>query len=270
MKLYGEGRLIHREQSDNGIIEVVDEGDRRSLHFGTYPKQSCMSLAKPYALMLGYTKAMMASLIFQPKPQRVLIIGLGGGSLVKFLLHHFSDCHIDVVELRQDVINIARRFFMVPTHHSQLNLYIDEGYHFVQQQFYQDVQGYDMILVDAYDHQSMAESVGSQAFFDACCSLLKQNGVMGINLWGGGGIQPIVSKIKNSFHAGIATLPVPDRGNIIAFGVLNPITTTGLKKQRERVKVLEQGYLIGLPQSLQTIIRRNHRLHQLLLAVASS
>ena len=44
---------------------------------------------------------------------------------------------------------------MVPTHHSQLNLYIDEGYHFVQQQFYQDVQGYDMILVDAYDHQTL-------------------------------------------------------------------------------------------------------------------
>ncbi|HAU06407.1 MAG TPA: spermidine synthase [Gammaproteobacteria bacterium] len=267
MKIYGEGRLIHRNRSDEGTIEVVDTGSKRALHFGTFPRQSCMSLITPDELILSYTQAMMAGLIFQPKPKRILIIGLGGGSLVKFLLHHFSSCHIDVVELRQDVVNIAQRFFMVPVNHPQLNLYIDEGYHFVQKKFYQDVEGYDMILVDAYDHQSMADSVSGQAFFDACSSLLQKNGVMGINLWGGKsqGFHETMVKIKHSFCNHVVTLPVEDKGNIIAFGLTETITAAKLKKQREKVIQLEKNYQIGLPRLLQVLIRRSSKLHQLII-----
>ena len=114
MRLYGDGRLVHQAQSDEGVIEVVDSGDSRSLHFGTHPRQSSMRISDPAYLDLSYTQAMMGALLLNPVPRRVLIVGLGGGSLVKFLLHHFPRCQIDVVEYRQDVIDVAHQFFGLP------------------------------------------------------------------------------------------------------------------------------------------------------------
>lgn len=84
MRIYGDGTLIHQAQTDDGVIEVVDNGDSRSLHFGTYPRQSSMRLSDPAHLALSYTQSMMGCLLLNPIPRRVLVIGLGGGSLVKF------------------------------------------------------------------------------------------------------------------------------------------------------------------------------------------
>ncbi|MBE9533146.1 MAG: spermidine synthase, partial [Proteobacteria bacterium] len=109
MRLYYDGLVVHQSQSDDGMIEVVDLGDTRSMHFGTFPRQSSMSLRTPYTLELTYTEAMMACLLLNPNPRKILVVGLGGGSLVKFLLHHFPDCEIDVIEYRQDVVDVAHR-----------------------------------------------------------------------------------------------------------------------------------------------------------------
>ena len=136
MKLYDDGTVVHQSQSDDGIIEVVDTGDIRSLHFGTFPRQSCMSIHTPHTLELSYTEAMMAALLFNGLPERVLVVGLGGGSLVKFLMHHFPDCQIDVVEYRQDVVKVAHGYFQVPEYDDRLSIHIGDGYRFVQDQFY--------------------------------------------------------------------------------------------------------------------------------------
>ena len=127
MRLY-DGWVVHQSQSDDGVIEVVDDGDIRSLHFGTFPRQSCMSLQTPHTLELTYTEAMMAALLLNPEPERVLIVGLGGGSLVKFILHHFPNCQIDVVEYRKDVVKVAHNYFQLPENDSRLNIHIGDGY----------------------------------------------------------------------------------------------------------------------------------------------
>src|SRR4030081_554830 len=56
----------------------------RTLHVGGDAIQSSMRLDDPFALALDYTRCMMAFLLFHPAPREALMIGLGGGSLVKF------------------------------------------------------------------------------------------------------------------------------------------------------------------------------------------
>src|SRR3569623_1391487 len=108
------GTLIHRSRDADGPIEVVDDGVIRTLHFGNDVRQSSMALHDPVHLMLLYTQAMMSCLLFQPDPKRVLLIGLGGGSLAKFLLHHFPRCKIDAVERRAAVVKLAHGYFQLP------------------------------------------------------------------------------------------------------------------------------------------------------------
>ena len=265
MKLYGDGYVVHQSQSDDGVIEVVDTGDIRSLHFGTFPRQSCMSLQTPHTLELTYTEAMMAALLFNGAPKRVLVIGLGGGSLVKFLLHHFPDCHIDVVEYRHDVVKVAHGYFQVPEADPRLTIHIGDGYLFTQSRFYQDEIGYDMMLIDAYDHAGMAASVGIQAFFDACAGLLQDDGVMSINLWGTN--RPVfrqtMARINTSFDGKSFILPVEDKGNVIAFATKRLVTQAALKNLRVHIDGLEDRFRIQLPKSLHELIRRNRPLGKL-------
>lgn len=258
MRLY-DGVLVHQSQSDDGLIEVVDSGDIRSLHFGTFPRQSCMAMQTPYALELTYTEAMMAALLFNANPKRILIVGLGGGSLVKYCLHHFPNCQIDVVEYRQDVVKVAHSYFQVPEHDGRLTIHIGDGACFVQDQFYKDEVGYDMLLVDAYDHIGMAASVGIQSFFDACAALLTFGGVMSINLWGTN--RPLfkqsMARINESFEGKSLTLPVEDKGNVICIATQQLVTQANLKRLKPSIDQLEDRFQINLPKSLYELTRRN-------------
>jgi spermidine synthase len=269
MQIYGDGRLIHQAVSDDGLIEVVDSGNTRSLHFGTFPRQSSMRLNQPHYLELSYTQAMMGCLLLNPNPQRVLVIGLGGGSLVKFLLHHFPDCYVDVVEYRQDVVEVAQSFFQVPVNNPNLNINLGDGYLYVNQCFYQTDFSYDLILVDAYDQNGMAASVGVQAFFDACSGILTDNGVLSINLWGSERalFNSTMERINESFQQRAMILPVENKGNVIALASKFNVENAYLKKLRQQVNSLEMVYQINLPRSLQNLIRQNRNFIHRLFAI---
>lgn len=259
MRLYYGGLVVHQSHSDEGVIEVIDLGDSRSLHFGTSPRQSTMSLTTPHTLELTYTHAMMASLLLKPNPQRALVIGLGGGSLVKYILHHFPNCHVDVVEYREDVIKVAQGYFSVPSDNPRLSIHHGDGFLFTQQQYFNDVEPYDLILVDAYNHEGMAASVGAQPFFDACAGVLSDDGVMSVNLWGTD--RPLfhqtMSRINRSFDHQSMVLPVENKGNVIAHATKQHFSTATLKKLKPMVEMQEQTLAINLPKSLNDLIKQN-------------
>lgn len=257
MRLY-DGVLVHQSFSDEGIIEVVDVGEVRSLHFGTHPRQSSMSVKAPYRLELSYTRAMMACLLFCSAPKNILIIGLGGGSLVKFLLHHFADCQIEVVEYRQDVIEVAQRYFTV-TADPRLSIKKADGFAHASQTHYLGEHSYDLILVDAFDHQGMASSVGVQPFFDACAGILSEQGVMASNLWGTDrpGFNLIMQRINRSFADNSLVLPVEDKGNVIAFARHQAFDLTRLRKHRQQIELMDRHYQTDLLKSSHILLRQN-------------
>ncbi|WP_434516061.1 hypothetical protein AB6Q56_05290 [Dechloromonas sp. ARDL1] len=83
---------------------VIDNGKSRFLYFNVRLMQSEMSLKAPNDLAIRYTQKMMAFLLFQPRPKRIALIGLGGGSLVKFCYHRMPGTHMTAVELDPEVI----------------------------------------------------------------------------------------------------------------------------------------------------------------------
>lgn len=259
MQLYNGGALVHQRMTDDGVIEVIDMDGIRSLHFGTYPRQSSMSLRRAYTLELTYTQAMMACLLFNASPRRALVIGLGGGSLVKFLLHHFPLCEVMVVENRQDVIDVATRYFDLPLNEPRLTIHHGDGYQFVSQQYHQEAALFDTLLVDAYDHRGMAASVGAQAFFDACAGVLSKDGVLSINLWGSERQQfsQTMQRINQSFQDHSLVLPVAGKGNVIALAMKQVVNPSQLKKLRPLAAALDAELEIALHTSLQQLIRQN-------------
>jgi Spermine/spermidine synthase domain len=92
--------------------------------------QSEMRLDDPEALVSAYTRKMMGFLLFRARPQRILMIGLGGGSLVKFCHRHLPTTHITTVEIDAQVIAL-RPHFHVPPDDSRLRILNEDGVRYV-------------------------------------------------------------------------------------------------------------------------------------------
>ena len=160
-----EGLVIHQSYDEQGIIEIVDTQGVRALHFGTSARQSSMLLIDPNRLHSLYARAMMAGLLFHDQPKNVLMIGLGGGTIAKFLLHQFADSRLMVVEFRPSVLKIARSHFGLPFD-TRLKIKIGCGAEHVRSASRENSELHDSIMIDAYDHAGMAPEVSSETFFD--------------------------------------------------------------------------------------------------------
>ena len=125
---------------------MVDDGERRWLYFNVRLMQSEMLLRTPNSLELRYTQKMMAALLFQPRPRRIVLIGLGGGSLLKFCHQRLPGAHFTAVELDANVI-AWREAFLVPPDGPRLAVIEGDGAAFVAQA----EKGIDLLLVDAFD-----------------------------------------------------------------------------------------------------------------------
>src|SRR4051812_16977495 len=133
--------------NDDESVYISERHGVRSLHIGSDTVQSSMRLAKPNDLELSYTRSMMGFLLFMPPPTRVLMVGLGGGSLAKFIFHRLPDARIQAVEVNPRVVAIARQCFHVPPDDERFEVTVADGAEHVQRE---DVFA-DVILVDGYE-----------------------------------------------------------------------------------------------------------------------
>ena len=78
---------------------------------GREERQSAIDMKNPHAMQLGYTSSFFASLLFREPQERVLIVGLGGGGMVRFLNHAFPQTLVEAVEIDRVVVDVAKDYF---------------------------------------------------------------------------------------------------------------------------------------------------------------
>src|SRR5262245_51648370 len=153
--------LVHRSVDEEGVIEVVDDAETRSLYFGTSARQSSMSRREPDHLVLPYTRYMLSALLFCREPGRVLALGMGGASLPRFLIRAFPSCQVDVVERRAKVVEVARNYFQLPPS-PPLRTHVMDAARFVRRW---RGRPFDLILVDLHGRDGIAPVVREPGFF---------------------------------------------------------------------------------------------------------
>lgn len=253
-----QGLLIYQSHDDQGIIEVVDQDGVRVLHFGSSAEQSSMRLADPGRLHALYARAMMTSLLFHDQPREILLIGLGGGTIASFLLRQFADCRIMAVEYRSAVLRVARSHFGLPLD-PRLKVKIGCGARHVQTQSREQYGKYDLIMIDAYDHEGMASDVGGEVFFDNCRTLLADDGLLAINLWGTDKdlFQQVSWDMGRIFDWRTLYLPVRNRGNVIGFAFGENPPRHDFRELCSKATALELRYQLEFPVYLQDLKRHN-------------
>ena len=143
------GQLEHEETSAFSQIRVRRDGDVRALTFvrddGREAVQTRVNLSAPHTLVAPYARGMFVSYLYQPHPRRVLVIGLGGGAMVRFLTHHEPDVQVDAVEIDPAVVRIANEYFGVRSE-GNVRIHTGDAVQFVES----TPERYDVIFMDAF------------------------------------------------------------------------------------------------------------------------
>ncbi|THB78537.1 MAG: methyltransferase domain-containing protein [Desulfobulbaceae bacterium] len=204
--------VVYRGHWNSVLVEIIDQGKTRTLYFGGNVLQSSIDLSAPHRLYLSYTRYMMSGLLFKPAPQNILMVGLGAGSMVHFLHHHYPDSRIDVVEHAELVIELARGYFSLPEN-SQVTIHCADGYDFIRAH---PNKTYDLVIIDAFDHRGMAANIYNQSYLRQLKKVLVDTGLVSFNLWSGNQDKMIEIRalVENDFNC-LLEFPVYNRGNVI-------------------------------------------------------
>jgi spermidine synthase len=219
-----------------------------ALMFDAFSVQSEMRIESPNELMLGYTQFMMGVLLLRPAPHSIAMIGLGGGSLLKFCYRHLPRAVIDVAEIDAEVIAVRDRF-SIPADDARLTVHCIDGAEFVRE----SKKRYDVLMVDGFDRRGQPAQLCSEAFYDSCYQTLAPDGVMVVNLLGDSMLETLqaVERMRASFYGAVLDIDTLDSPNRIIFACKNGLPELDATVLQQRIDELA----MVCPMALHAIAR---------------
>jgi spermidine synthase len=175
-------KLLHSERSLYREVLVYETGDVRCICFTRFcriGRQTCQDVKHPDRIVMNYPQMMLSSLFVKPEPKSVLIIGLGGGTIPRALHELVPQARIDVVEIDPAVVKVARRYFDLGDN-SAMNVIEADGRVQVKRAL-REQKNYDLIMLDAFDHEYIPEHLLTQEFLKEVKALLAPGGVLAAN-----------------------------------------------------------------------------------------
>ena len=174
--------VIHEERSLYRTILITEHHTTICLQFSVQKNQrnqSCIDTRRPKVMVFEYTKMMMAALLLNPEPRRVLIVGLGGGTLAMALAELFPEATIDGIEIDPAVVRVAEQFFGFdpgPT----ITVHEQDARVFTKRALLRNAS-YDLIMLDAFNGDYIPEHLMTKEYLEETKQLLAPNGVLVAN-----------------------------------------------------------------------------------------
>lgn len=180
-------RIIHQEQSLYRNIIVTQSQRKRCMKFSFRKdhsqNQSCLLLNHPRKLVFDYARLATVGALANPDAKSILIIGLGGGTLIQAYHDLLPQANITTVEIDPAVVKVANEFFYLP----QTNwnkLVTKDGRLFVKRALLKKKR-FDIIILDAFNGDYIPEHLMTREFFLEVKSLLNSKGIVVANTFSG-------------------------------------------------------------------------------------
>lgn len=159
--------------------------------------------------------------------KKILIIGLGCGTLSRQLLTLFPNVQIDGIECDQRVLDFGKKYFELER--NNLNIIKELGDDFIKN----TKNKYDFIILDAFEGALLAKSCLTDEFFDNVKRVLTENGVFGVNYIEEESIPATVRKQLIRYFSIVHKIPIPDSMNFVMFGSDNDLELNNEIKSEE-------------------------------------
>ena len=163
--------------------------------------QSVQQEGCPQQLVLPFSQVMMSAALFQPDcPQRVLLLGLGAGSIVHFIHHHWQTPTLDALDYDEQVLGLAKTHFHLPPAKPGWRYLQADAQTFLAQA--PEAQ-YDWVMVDLFDAQGMSALLWQPLFYQHCLKVLDAQGMLVMNLMVSVGAHPVPPSVVEAKLTGL-------------------------------------------------------------------
>jgi spermidine synthase len=243
-------RLTRWVSSRLASVEVSESRGVRHLHLGGDAIQSAIRLSRPDALELHYTRAMMGFLLLAPEPADLLMIGLGGGSIPRFVHRFRPRVRVTAVEINPRVVAAARSWFGLPDDDARLRVVVADGAVHVPS----NPASCEALLLDAFDDGRSVRALSTERYYRQCRDALRDRGIFVQNFMTDDPDRlACIERLQRVFDHQVALLPAANRINTIAFALKGPplrLLRSGMERRAGRLESL-----LGLPyrQMLQDL-----------------
>jgi spermidine synthase len=219
-----EAKTIHTERPLYQNILVTQQGDLRCLKFTARRnerRQSCIDLKQPERLVFTYTRMMLAGLLVVEDPARILVIGLGGGTLPTLLGKLFTEAQITVVEIDPAVVKVAQRYFdYVADHRTQV---IEQDARVYGKRAGLNGEQFDLVLLDAFNSDYIPEHLMTREYLEETRVLLAPGGALVSNTFIESQLYDYESVTYESVFGSFLNLRTPDSSNRVIIARNGPL-----------------------------------------------
>ncbi|QWE15008.1 spermidine synthase [Polynucleobacter sp. AP-Sving-400A-A2] len=231
--------LLYEGQTLCGLARVTQDCDGiRTLRFGKNgPRQSIVKPGDLNYLGLPYTKSAMIGLAFAQNVDRVLVIGVGGGSIPMFLRKHYPSAHIDVVDIDPQIIALAKQYFNFAENRSLIS-HVQDGRTFIENA----QKPYDLIFLDAFTAAGIPKHLATKEFLLSMKNALNASGAIITNMWSSATANPLYKPMLRTYQEvfdEVYTLRVPKAANkvVIALPILKKVGLNGIAEYAQQISV---------------------------------
>ena len=195
-------------------VTLSEQDGVRFLHFGTEWVQGAMRLRKPDWIELEYAQQMMAWMLFNNDPRRIVQLGLGTGALTKFCYRQFPSAAVTAIELNPSVVTICESMFKLPASDERLSVLEMDAFDFVNDSA--NHGSIDVLQADLYDATARGPVLDTPEFYVACAACLAPHGILTVNLFGDHPSYAKNLKAMRFAFADVICLPEVHEGNVVA------------------------------------------------------
>ena len=196
-----------------------------------------MNVDYPAELVLSYSRAMMAWLLFAENVRHITQIGLGGGSFVRWIDAHLPEVAQTAVEINPQVISVARGLFELPFEGEKFEIIEADGAEYIKTLR----GGTDVLLVDGFDGVQIIDALVAEPFFADCRTALSDNGIFVTNWWSGDKRYPLfLRRLAQVFDQRVLCVPAETHGNVAVLAFQNQVPQPLAALQKKAAKLGEQ------------------------------
>jgi len=187
--------IFQKESPYNTVVVTEDDQGMRTLFFGSDGvRQSVVKVGDPDHLELPYAKAMLSGLALCPEPKRVLVVGLGGGTIPSFLHKHYPQTRIDAIDIDPVVVEAAKQFFGF-SEDATLKAHVQDGRQFIEER----LNAYDVIFLDAFGSENIPYHLATREFLEAVRRSITEQGVVLADVWSRG-LNPLYDSMVRTYQ----------------------------------------------------------------------
>lgn len=253
-KEFAKGDILYNGHSDFHNFEISQKNNLRLLHTDNQTIQSALDLNNPEQMPLPYMNVMMAGLLFQPPPKSCLLLGSGGGDLIRYLHYYLPAAHITGVDHDARMIEIAYEYFRCPKS-DEIDIHAKDAETFIKTQ---QSGATDLILVDLYGRK-LPPFLNDSGFYAECRRTLSENGILSLNLLTNNAeeFKSILWKIRQCFNQQTLCLTAPVYNNIIILAFKKRQGHTEKASLDSKATSLSSQYGIDFSELVENIFATN-------------